>query len=450
MSTLGSAMTPNSTLASAPQQFCLKWGNHSSNLINTFNDLVLNESLTDVTLGCDGVTLKAHKIVLSANSNYFRDLFIATPCKHPIVILKDIKIEDLKAIIDFMYKGEVNISSAQMGNLLKTAETLRVKGLTVANDDKNESEIPSQQPPTSNNSNDVPLVYGETPNGTLGGTSSVNSPSDGQCFNSSSTGQPASPASLKKRKRKRNSGGNIPNSIANNVNNTSSTVTSNNNGLRTNNRVISSVSNAGQISMPLESVTSPHIHTPSTSLVVRNEVDDDLVPASNSDGEMDANSMDFDDDLNRVKRPGRHERDPLVSAAVAQLSNSILPSTSSNMTLVSAANASPIVPLAAESSMSNRGQLRRPTVQQQQSTQQLSQPQQQQQQPSQPTAHTSSIQRDLVSAESSMAGDTVSNDVSHFSPFYSPIFPCSDEIIFLSFSHTHVLGLRIVVSTRKS
>lgn len=153
MSSVATAMASNTNLTNVPQLFCLRWDKHSSNLINTFNDLILNESLTDVTLACDGVMLKAHKIVLSANSNYFRDLFIANPCKHPIVIMKDIKIEDLKAIIDFMYKGEVNIFSAQMEALLKTAETLRVKGLFVSSDDKSETEIP--HPTSINNPSDV-------------------------------------------------------------------------------------------------------------------------------------------------------------------------------------------------------------------------------------------------------------------------------------------------------
>lgn len=32
------------------------------------------------------------------------------PDKAPLVILKDIKYEDIKAIVEFMYQGEINIS----------------------------------------------------------------------------------------------------------------------------------------------------------------------------------------------------------------------------------------------------------------------------------------------------------------------------------------------------
>ncbi|RWS05165.1 Protein bric-a-brac 1-like protein [Dinothrombium tinctorium] len=68
-------------------------------------------------------------MVLAACSPFFQSLFMSNPCKHPIVILKDVRFVDLKAIIDFMYRGEVNVSQDQLSALLKTAETLKVKGL---------------------------------------------------------------------------------------------------------------------------------------------------------------------------------------------------------------------------------------------------------------------------------------------------------------------------------
>ncbi|XP_023237536.1 protein tramtrack, beta isoform-like isoform X1 [Centruroides sculpturatus] len=111
------------------EQFCLKWNNHHSNMLTVFEQLLSNEALVDVTLACEGLSMKAHKMVLSACSPFFQNLFLENPCKHPIVILKDMKYRDLKAIVDFMYRGEVNVSEDQLTALLKTAETLKVKGL---------------------------------------------------------------------------------------------------------------------------------------------------------------------------------------------------------------------------------------------------------------------------------------------------------------------------------
>uniref|UniRef100_A0A1B6EKV2 BTB domain-containing protein n=3 Tax=Proconiini TaxID=565685 RepID=A0A1B6EKV2_9HEMI len=113
----------------AVQQYCLRWNNHQPNFISMFTSLLNSESLVDVTLAAEGKHLQAHKVVLSACSSYFQSLFTLNPCQHPIVILKDIKYTDLKVMVDFMYCGEVNVSQEQLPAILKTAETLKVKGL---------------------------------------------------------------------------------------------------------------------------------------------------------------------------------------------------------------------------------------------------------------------------------------------------------------------------------
>lgn len=111
------------------QQYCLKWNSFHSNLSDVFQNMLVHENLVDVTLACEGASIKAHKMILAACSPYFQNLFMTNPCKHPIVILKDIKFNDLKSIIDFIYSGEVSIPQDQLTSLLKTAETLKIKGL---------------------------------------------------------------------------------------------------------------------------------------------------------------------------------------------------------------------------------------------------------------------------------------------------------------------------------
>ncbi|XP_064102813.1 protein tramtrack, alpha isoform-like isoform X2 [Macrobrachium nipponense] len=123
-------------------EYCLRWNNHRPNLVTVFSELLTSEALVDVTLATDGHYIHAHKLVLSACSVYFKDLFGANPCKHPIVILKDIRIDDLKTVIDFIYRGEVNVAQDRLQDVLKTAESLRIKGL--AENPRNYDEIPCQ------------------------------------------------------------------------------------------------------------------------------------------------------------------------------------------------------------------------------------------------------------------------------------------------------------------
>ena len=49
-------------------------------------------------------------MVLSACSSYFEHLFVNFSEPNQIVILKDTSFADIAAIVDFMYKGEINVS----------------------------------------------------------------------------------------------------------------------------------------------------------------------------------------------------------------------------------------------------------------------------------------------------------------------------------------------------
>ncbi|KAE8753029.1 BTB domain-containing protein (variant) [Frankliniella occidentalis] len=113
-------------------QFCLRWNNFQTNITSQFETLRQDEDFVDVTLTCDGKSVKAHKVVLSACSPYFKELFKNNPCKHPIIILKDVQWCHLCALVEFMYAGVVNVSQAELPTFLQTAESLHILGLTDA------------------------------------------------------------------------------------------------------------------------------------------------------------------------------------------------------------------------------------------------------------------------------------------------------------------------------
>lgn len=133
------------------QQFCLRWNNHQSTLISVFDTLLENGTLVDCTLAAEGKFLKAHKVVLSACSPYFAALLSQQYDKHPIFILKDVKFQELRAMMDYMYRGEVNISQDQLAALLKAAESLQIKGLSDNRSSNNNNSVPKtdkqQHPP---------------------------------------------------------------------------------------------------------------------------------------------------------------------------------------------------------------------------------------------------------------------------------------------------------------
>ncbi|XP_063707191.1 broad-complex core protein isoforms 1/2/3/4/5 isoform X3 [Culicoides brevitarsis] len=132
------------------QHFCLRWNNYQSSITSAFENLRDDEDFVDVTLACDGRSLKAHRVVLSACSPYFRELLKSTPCKHPVIVLQDVAFTDLHALVEFIYHGEVNVHQRSLSSFLKTAEILRVSGLTQqqAEDTHNLTQV--QGPPNQN------------------------------------------------------------------------------------------------------------------------------------------------------------------------------------------------------------------------------------------------------------------------------------------------------------
>lgn len=89
------------------------------------------ERYTDVTLACEGKFYPVHKLVLSTCSEYFEKMFENTPCKHPVVVLKDIKCSDIEALLSYMYAGVVSVLQQDLARLIKAAELLQIKGLAV-------------------------------------------------------------------------------------------------------------------------------------------------------------------------------------------------------------------------------------------------------------------------------------------------------------------------------
>ncbi|KAL7292413.1 hypothetical protein TKK_0014002 [Trichogramma kaykai] len=145
------------------QHFSLVWNTFPHNLSTGLYSLLTGEQLVDVTLAAEGQILRAHKLILSVCSTYFRDLFKVNTCKHPIVILKDVNYRDLSAMLQFMYQGEVNIKQEDIANFLKVAEILKIKGLTRTNDD---DELP-QEEVDSELTDALPLIHHDRRNDDL-------------------------------------------------------------------------------------------------------------------------------------------------------------------------------------------------------------------------------------------------------------------------------------------
>ncbi|XP_067618521.1 broad-complex core protein isoforms 1/2/3/4/5 [Eurosta solidaginis] len=111
------------------EEFKLCWKNFQDNIASGFQNLYDRGDLVDVTLACDGKLLHAHKIVLAICSPYFQEIFITNPCKHPIIILKDVTFNIMCELLEFMYQGVVNVKHTELQSFMKIGQLLQIKGL---------------------------------------------------------------------------------------------------------------------------------------------------------------------------------------------------------------------------------------------------------------------------------------------------------------------------------
>ncbi|XP_042232901.1 zinc finger protein 774-like isoform X11 [Homarus americanus] len=118
----------------------LKWNNHKSTFFHILSEVRGKHTYTDATLACEGKFFPVHKLVMSTCSDYFAEIFEKTPCKNPVVVLKDIKKSDLEALLDYMYIGEVDVRQSELAGLIKAAECLRIKGLAVPDEDPTKAQ----------------------------------------------------------------------------------------------------------------------------------------------------------------------------------------------------------------------------------------------------------------------------------------------------------------------
>ena len=97
------------------KKFNLRWDDFRYNFHETLKDIKVDESLCDISLVTeDEQILKAHKLVLSATSQYFQSIFKKTHDHHPnmFVFMPGIDFENLNHLLTYMYEGEVQVRLA--------------------------------------------------------------------------------------------------------------------------------------------------------------------------------------------------------------------------------------------------------------------------------------------------------------------------------------------------
>ena len=119
----------------------MDWSSYKLTVTKNLKTLIQDQQFVDVTLHCEGKSLKAHKLYLSACSNYFKNILKETNLwQHPILFLSEIPFVDLQKILEFIYCGEIEIPQNRLTSFLKSAQTLKINGLIETLNNSNEEK----------------------------------------------------------------------------------------------------------------------------------------------------------------------------------------------------------------------------------------------------------------------------------------------------------------------
>ena len=114
----------------ANPKLCLNWNDFQDDLKSAFQDLRWDTDFADVTLACEDQSIKAHQVVLSASSPFFQKLLKTHSHPHPLIYMKGVKLDNILALMDYIYLGSVDIYQDHIEEFLLLAEELQLKGMS--------------------------------------------------------------------------------------------------------------------------------------------------------------------------------------------------------------------------------------------------------------------------------------------------------------------------------
>ena len=112
------------------EKFSLKWNDFQSVVSQSFSVLRQEADFYDVTLVSDNhIQISAHKLVLSASSQFFKSILKKNPHSHPLLYLSGVDSTSLGFVLDYIYQGEVQMYQNELDNFLEVAQKLKIEGL---------------------------------------------------------------------------------------------------------------------------------------------------------------------------------------------------------------------------------------------------------------------------------------------------------------------------------
>lgn len=82
-----------------------------------------------MTVACEDESIEVHKLVLSANSSFFRKILQNSKQNQSYIYIRGLVYQDLLSIVNFMYQGETKVPGENLARFIKSAQELDIRGL---------------------------------------------------------------------------------------------------------------------------------------------------------------------------------------------------------------------------------------------------------------------------------------------------------------------------------
>ena len=102
---------------------------HSLHCLKNLSELRSDGKLCDVIIEAEGFTFPVHKPVLASCSPYFKAMFCndMEEAKKTTITIRDIPSEAMELILDYCYKGEIEVTEENVQDLLPAASLLQLE-----------------------------------------------------------------------------------------------------------------------------------------------------------------------------------------------------------------------------------------------------------------------------------------------------------------------------------
>lgn len=99
-------------------------------IFTSLDDMRRNQQLCDVILEVEGKQFPVHRVILAANSLYFRALFTngMHETSENVIKIPSVTPELMERILEYAYSRETTITEYNVGKLLPVADQFNIRG----------------------------------------------------------------------------------------------------------------------------------------------------------------------------------------------------------------------------------------------------------------------------------------------------------------------------------